>query len=115
MFYERLFTLAPEARMLFKGDMAEQRKKLMDTLAFLVMKLREMDQYVGMIEDLGKRHVSYGATRAHYDVVGVALIWMLEQQLGPAFTPSVKSAWVALYTAVASTMLRAADEVKSVA
>jgi nitric oxide dioxygenase len=108
VFYDRLFAIAPDTRALFKGDMAAQRKKLMDTLSFLVAKLRDLQSYAGMLEGLAQRHVAYGATRAHYDSVGAALIFMLEQRLGPAFTPGVKVAWTALFGEVAAVMQRAA-------
>ena len=36
MFYGRLFEIAPEVKPLFKGDMAEQGRKLMATLAVVV-------------------------------------------------------------------------------
>ena len=32
MFYERLFTIAPEVRAVFKGDIGAQGRKLMETL-----------------------------------------------------------------------------------
>ena len=35
--------------------------------------------------------------------------WGLEQQLGPAFTPDLKQAWITLYDAVQSEMIRAAQ------
>lgn len=38
------------------------------------------------------------------------LIWSLEQQFGPAFTPELREAWIALYNAVRSEMIRAAQE-----
>ena len=36
MFYDRLFALYPALRPLFKGDMAEQGKKLMDMIGTAV-------------------------------------------------------------------------------
>jgi hemoglobin-like flavoprotein len=49
-------------------------------------------------------------TSKHYAAVGAALLWTLEQGLGSAFTPQVKDAWTATYTAVADTMRGAAEE-----
>jgi nitric oxide dioxygenase len=40
----------------------------------------------------------------HYDLVGAALLWTLEQGLGDAFTPSAREAWAAAYAAVATIM-----------
>ncbi len=36
LFYDRLFTIAPSVKQMFKGDMAEQGRKLMTTLAVVV-------------------------------------------------------------------------------
>ena len=42
MFYDRLFEIAPEVRPLFKGDMAEQGRKLMAMLAVVVGSLHSL-------------------------------------------------------------------------
>jgi hemoglobin-like flavoprotein len=47
-------------------------------------------------------------TDAHYDKVGEALLWTLEQGLGSAFTPEAREAWTTLYGAVAQIMRKAA-------
>jgi len=36
-----------------------------------------------------------------------ALLWTLEQGLGPGFTPEIREAWTVLYKLVADTMLAA--------
>ena len=56
------------------------------------------------MKQLGQRHAGYGVTPAHYDTVAGALLWTLEQGLGPAFTPDVKAAWTAVYGVLATTM-----------
>ena len=57
-FYDRLFTIAPEVRPLFKGDVAEQSRKLMDTLALAVGMLREMPTLMMTLQGLARRHVA---------------------------------------------------------
>lgn len=108
LFYERLFTIAPEVRVLFKNDIDAQARKLMDTLAVAVSTLRDPATLLPMLQDLGRRHVAYGVQDEHYEKVGAALLWTLEQVLKDAFTPQVREAWTALYGAVASTMKAAA-------
>ena len=39
IFYAELFSIDPALRSMFKGDMHEQRKKLLTTLAFVVRSL----------------------------------------------------------------------------
>jgi hemoglobin-like flavoprotein len=70
--------------------------------------LDALDQLVPAVQGLGKRHVGYGVTDAHYDTVGGALLWTLEKGLGPAFTPDVKAAWTSVYVLLATTMKGAA-------
>jgi hemoglobin-like flavoprotein len=109
IFYDRLFTIAPETRPLFKGDIDAQSRKLMDTLALAIGMLRDMPSLVVTLETLARRHVEYGVRDEHYDKVGDALMWTLQQGLGPAFTPEARTAWVALYGAVAQIMRNAAS------
>ena len=67
-----------------------------------------VEELVPTIADLGRRHTAYGVTDAHYDSVGAALLWTLEQGLGNAWTADVKAAWAAAYTLLAGVMRDAA-------
>jgi hemoglobin-like flavoprotein len=108
LFYERLFTLDPSLRALFKPDMTEQRKLLMTMLGTTVGGLDRLDRIVPAVQALGRRHNEYGVTNAHYATVGQALLWTLEQGLGAAFTPDVREAWTAAFGLVSGTMKDAA-------
>jgi hemoglobin-like flavoprotein len=104
MFYTRLFELDPSLRPLFKADLREQGKKLMQMIGVCVKGLDTLDQLVPAVRGLGQRHAGYGVTDAHYDTVGGALLWTLEMGLGEAFTPEVKVAWAAVYGVLATNM-----------
>jgi len=108
LFSGRLFELDPSLRPLFKGDITEQGRKLMQTLAVVVKGIDNLDALVPAVEALGRRHGGYGVTDGHYDTVAAALLWTLEQGLGAAFTPEVRDAWVEAYTLLAAVMKRAA-------
>jgi len=108
LFYGRLFDIAPDLRPLFPDDLAEQKKKLIAMLATAVTNLHNLDTIVPAVESLGKRHASYGVTDAMYEPVGAALLWTLEQGLGPDFTPPVKAAWTETYVTLAGVMQKAA-------
>lgn len=108
LFYGRLFDLDPGLKPLFKGDMAEQGRKLMAMIGTAVSGLARLDQIVPAVQDLGRRHVGYGVKNHHYATVGAALLWTLETGLGPAFTPEVKQAWATVYGALAGVMKEAA-------
>src|SRR6266540_7409444 len=111
LFYQQLFELDPSLKSLFRGDMTEQRKKLMQMLTAAVKGLDHLEQLVPVVQDLGRRHAGYGVADAHYDMVGQALLWTFEKLLGRAFTPELRSAWTAVYTLLAMTMQEAAREV----
>jgi hemoglobin-like flavoprotein len=108
-FYTRLFTIAPSVRVLFPGDLAEQRRKLVAELAAIVGTIRQPDVLVPRAQRLGERHVGYGADNEHYTAVGMALLFTIGEQLGGDATPEVIEAWRAAYTAVADVMMAAAD------
>jgi nitric oxide dioxygenase len=105
MFYGRVFEVAPAVKPLFKGDMAEQRKKLMATLAVVVNGLSDLPSVLPAASVLAKRHVGYGVLPEHYSVVGAALLWTLERGLGPQWTPALADAWTAAYTTMSGFMI----------
>ena len=109
LFYDRLFSIAPDTRALFGSDIDAQAQKLMDTLALAIGSLRDLPSLVKMLEALALRHVRYGVHDGHYDQVGAALLWTLERILGPAFTPDVQKSWAELYGTVASVMRKASE------
>jgi hemoglobin-like flavoprotein len=108
LFYGRLFELDPSLRPLFRGDMTEQGRKLLTMINTVIMSLDNLTPLLGAVEDLGRRHVGYGVTEAHYDTVGSALLWTLGKGLGEQFTPPVEAAWTEAYTTLASVMKQAA-------
>jgi methyl-accepting chemotaxis protein len=71
---------------------------MLDRPASLEKELREM----------GARHANYGVKDEHYEFVGRALLDMLANVCGAAFTPDVRAAWTELYDSVQSAMRRGA-------
>jgi hemoglobin-like flavoprotein len=105
LFYERIFTMAPEARALFGDDIALQASRTMAAVKTAVDGLDNVDQIAPFLVRLGARHVRYGVQPEHFDLVGGALLWTLEQGLGDAFTPEVHEAWSAAFGLIAQAML----------
>src|SRR5246127_1135921 len=104
-FYGRLFDVAPAVKPLFRGDMTEQRHKLMATLAVVVRGLSDLPSILPAASALAKRHVDYGAKPEHYPVVGSALLWTLEKGLGDGWTSEVASAWREAYGVLSGFMM----------
>lgn len=110
LFYGRLFEIAPEVKPLFPTDMEEQGKKLMQVLGMAVGSLTKLEELLPTVKQLGVKHVDYGVEDVHYDSVGAALLWTLEQGLGDDFTPETKEAWTITYVTLADVMKGAAAE-----
>ena len=110
LFYGRLFELDPSLKDLFKGDMAEQGRKLMLMIKTAVRGLNDLDAIVPAVQKLGVRHKGYGVKDEHYGVVGDALLWTLEQGLGHDFTGEVREAWTGVYLLLADVMMTAARD-----
>jgi nitric oxide dioxygenase len=105
LFYDRLFEVAPQVKAMFPADMKEQRKKLMATLAVVVNGLGNLESILPAASALAMRHVSYGAKKEHYPVVGAALLWTLEKGLGDAWTPELANAWTTAYGTLSGFMI----------
>ncbi len=110
VFYRRLFELDPTLRPLFKGDIEEQSRKLLDMLAALISLLESPLGLELELREMGLRHASYGVKEAHYATVGQALLDMLSGTLAKHFTPAVREAWTTLYGTVAATMQAGANQ-----
>src|SRR5215475_8845510 len=108
MFYDRLFEIAPAVKALFPSDMAEQRRKLMATLAIVVNGLSNLESILPAASSLATRHVAYGAKPEHYPVVGATLLWTLAMGLGEAWTEELAAAWGAAYATLSGYMISVA-------
>ena len=110
LFYGKLFELDPAVRSMFKGDMKEQGKKLMQMIGVAVHGLDNLGELTPAIAAMGKRHTGYGVEDSHYETGGEALLWTLDQGLGEKFTADAKEAWTIVYTTLATVMKDAASE-----
>ena len=111
MFYDRLFEIDPSTKPLFRGtDLAEQRKKLLQVLSAAIAGLDKLEDLVPIVETLGRKHAGYGVKDAHYDSVGAALLWTLQQGLGEAWNAETAAAWTEVYSILAGVMRRAQKE-----
>jgi hemoglobin-like flavoprotein len=107
LFYQKLFELDPTVRALFHGDMHEQGRKLIATLAFVVESLDHLDDLLPTVRELGARHVNYGVKKHHYATVGKALLWSLERSVGRSFTGAARAAWRKAFAVLADAMIAA--------
>ena len=112
IFYRRLFEIDPTLRHLFKDTILhEQIRKLTSMIDLIVQWLDAPERLVPVLKQLGARHNTYGVHDEHYAKFGTALIGTLEEALGDAFTPNVRSAWTEAYLLISSLMRRGAAKV----
>jgi hemoglobin-like flavoprotein len=80
LFYGKLFSLDPPIQGLFRDDLREhdQRRRRFP---------------LASVQQLGKRHAGYGVEPRHYQLVEVALLFMLEHVLAGDLTADVREAW----------------------
>jgi hemoglobin-like flavoprotein len=109
-FYGRLFALDPALRPLFPGDLREQGRKLMATIAAAVDSLAQLESLAPTVRALGRRHAGYAVEERHYATVGAALIWTFERVLGAGFTEEMARAWSAAYDLLADLMKQGMKE-----
>jgi hemoglobin-like flavoprotein len=88
--------------------MERQQLKLMDTIAAIVGALDQREIFQSIISHTGRKHADFGVQTSHFTAFGEALIWGLQQQFSPAFTPEMQQAWTVLYDTVRAEMMRAA-------
>ncbi|MFN4168982.1 MAG: globin domain-containing protein [Pannonibacter phragmitetus] len=108
-FYCRFFELSPALRPLFRSPLPAQELRLLEALSAVVSMLSNLQMLLPELETLAKRHVTYGVSAAHYHAAGDALLWTLESHLGEAFTPEVRSAWIAAYATLSDIMIASAE------
>jgi methyl-accepting chemotaxis protein len=108
IFYGTLFSLDPNLKPLFRGDMRQQGEKLMQMIDAAVGKLDDLERLVPTLQNLGRRHAGYGVQTTHYETVGAALLSTLAQGLGDDFDDAVKTAWTSVYGVMAQVMIDAA-------
>ncbi|MCH8043270.1 MAG: flavohemoprotein [Planctomycetes bacterium] len=116
VFYGHLFADFPQVKPMFENvDMAEQKKKLIASLVVIVNNLRKGEVLVPTLEQLGARHLDYGAQEEHYPAVGQSLIKALAQVTGDAWNEELTQVWSEAYAVITEHMLAGAAKRSPVA
>lgn len=107
-FYDRLFEAAPHLRSLFPDDLSGQRRKLVDMLVVVI------DAGIGgpsvrLLEELGARHIAYGAREEHYVLVHETLLATL-RSAGAPLDLDTERAWSTLLHHVIDAMQQGATQ-----
>lgn len=110
-FYATLFLRYPGVVPLFNGvNMQQQRRMLANAIVFIVENLDAMDIASGTLEEMGRRHVGYGAEAEHYPAVGECLIHALATVSGDGWNDELQAQWVEAFGVVSSIMIKGAEK-----
>jgi|SRR5579864_293040 len=104
LFYGKLFELAPAVRPMFHNDLELQVRKLMDMLSSVVESLDDFESIRPKLEDLGRKHASYGVRPEQYETLTRALLWTLGEALGADFDQRTSEAWKNALGAISQAM-----------
>ncbi|EGW05933.1 Neuroglobin [Cricetulus griseus] len=132
--FSRLFTLEPSLLPLFQyngrqfsspedclssPEFLDHIRKVMLVIDAAVTNVEDLSSLEEYLAGLGRKHRAVGVRLSSFSVgsemtkyrlllqtVGESLLYMLENCLGPDFTPATKAAWSQLYGAVVQAMSR---------
>ena len=108
-FYNRLFFLHPELKILFKGiDRTAQEKKLVTSLAVIIENLYNPEQLTMALKSLGAYHREVGTIPEHYPFIGQALVETFAEYLGNEWNAETQTAWLEAYNLISEIMLEGA-------
>ena len=106
-FYHELFTVAPNLRPLFPGDLTSLQGHFEAALALVVRNLHEVSALRESLRDLGAQHVHWGTRPEDYVTAREALIAAI-RGLSPAWNETLAGHWRAAITAIIVPMLEGA-------
>ncbi len=110
-FYATLFLRYPDLVPLFEGvNMQQQRRMLANALVFVVENLDAMEIASGTLEEMGRRHVGYGAEAEHYPAVGECLVHALATVSGDDWSDKLEAQWVEAYETISAIMIKGAEK-----
>ena len=104
LFYSKLFIDNPKLEKMFPS-IDQQRRKLVDMLSYIVLRLDKPELMMSDGKALGARHEQYGVKPEHYKQVGDALLWTIQRGMGNEWNNKLEEAWLACYHMIAEAMI----------
>ncbi|KDO21876.1 hypothetical protein SPRG_12378 [Saprolegnia parasitica CBS 223.65] len=95
-FYATLFKAAPGVRPMFRSSMTVQGKALTGLVATLATVIKA-NNVAEVCINLARMHAQYGATRAHYTGVGLALLETLQAVSANEWSTEIRTAYLTSY------------------
>jgi len=107
-FYATLFQRHPELRILFPQDLSQLVVHFEATLALVIEYLGRIGTVDMRLQELGVKHMGWGAQPHHYLAARDALLSALEVQSGEEWNRELANAWREAINALIVPMLRGA-------
>jgi len=103
-FFNRLFSISPETRGMFKGDLEKQGKLLFKIFGWVlgIFELTDRDVELG---ELAQRHVTYKIQPFHYTFFMMALTDTHKKVLGDHYSKEVLKGWTAVLSVIMKIMI----------
>jgi hemoglobin-like flavoprotein len=114
-FYNHLFAMLPEVRVLFPEDMAEQRVRLLKALLASVDSLHDPEGMEAQLQALGEIHYYWGIADDQYQYVGHALIRTVRDVVPGDWSTWLSSAWISVYSWMTQHMVLGAKRAREYA
>jgi hemerythrin-like metal-binding protein len=120
--YQKLFEIYPESRRLFKGDLEQQKLKLINVFADYIRVKTKSHFFSPVTKDggraiipgigaLGARHeIEYGVHAEHYGYMREAVLYAVRTLLAEDYTDEIGHAWAEAYDTLADAMQNQAGE-----
>jgi hemoglobin-like flavoprotein len=97
LFDERLRALNPALLRSLTNNQETQPPRLLETLALLIALLDNPTALSARLKLLEAQRRQNHITDEQIRQVGAALLWVIERQLGDAFTGDIQNAWVQFF------------------
>ena len=108
-FYDHLFAMVPEVRVMFSHDLKPQQQRMADALLSVIRYLDEPEEIADYLRNLGARHHrELGVLPEHYPHVGRALVRAVSE-VSPTWSSSMSSSWVLVYQWITAHMIAGAE------
>ena len=104
LLYKKLFELEPKVAALFRGEMSDQKEKLMRMLLLDVEGMENDAELLPMLFNVGSIHHSYWIEGHKFMSFQESFLFALRTVLGKEFTTEMEDAWKAVYVYLASMM-----------
>ncbi|MHA4809748.1 globin domain-containing protein [Flavitalea flava] len=109
LFYDRLFSLSPETRAIFRSPVSLQTSKLMETAGRLINKLEVLEESIYEVTHIADTFVPEGLRAMHYSAIGTSLLWAVEKRLGSSWDRQTVRAWQSFYFTLRSMVYEVAQ------